>query len=152
MPIRLSACNSLIHSEGNCTNEATVLFAVSGVAEAGGAGGAGLTVTTRPERDNRMVSGPPFVLCRYQKLNVYAAFAVKAAETVCQIEPLWVVPGLVEITCRLAFPECLIARLNTEFVKLGETLHGPASMSAATINAGPVHFCSGWSMKPMPGV
>ena len=33
-------------------------------------GGAGLTVATVPEPDKRKVSGPPLVLCKYQKLSV----------------------------------------------------------------------------------
>ena len=48
-------------------------LAAAGVARArlaAGVGGAGLTVATMPAPDRRKVSGPPLVLCRYQKLEV----------------------------------------------------------------------------------
>ena len=53
------------------------------------------------------------------------ALVVNAGEMICQMALPCVVPALVETTCRLALPECLMVVLKTEPVRLAETVHGP---------------------------
>ena len=89
IPFKLSACNSFIHNVGNGVREDVTLLAAPGVAGANTTvGGAGLTVVLIPELDNRSVSGPPLVLCRYQKLSVYVAPMFSPGDIVSQMELL----------------------------------------------------------------
>ena len=74
MPVRFSACSSLIHKVGKTTSEAATLFIAPGVdwAWTGGVGGAGLMVMGLTEDARRItrLGAPGLAFCRYQKLRV----------------------------------------------------------------------------------
>src|SRR6185437_9165867 len=89
--------------------------------------GATFTFATIPLPERRMVSVPPLVFSRYQKLSVYGCPEASAGENVCQMDEACVVPPLDATTCKLAFPECFTELFNVEPDRFAETVHGPGN-------------------------